>query len=354
MASTSTRTSRRPREDDELASALGRLFALAPHDQLRAYAELRDYLLAAGGVRGEPRLDRQVAALEALERVRLHLGLEAAPTMAEFDASPAELRLELSAQQVGRLFGGYRAAVSHWAGERPAPSAAQEAKRRAAVGRGRSHEAYLAALNVWLKMGPFSEGVRDYNAFAREYNDGGHALWLPSASAIKKGLTLGWSDCLRVARREISLAEANRHQVEARESRTDGSHDLVGPREIGSIMNVGMTTAWQLSHRDGFPPPALVLGKRGFLREHVVDYRDGERSWSHERNYLRPLYLDVEQLAAAVALKRAVVATRASPSLCPPPTGMVSGCRYWLKADVEAWVATHCTLVARRRARFRS
>jgi hypothetical protein len=335
--------------DDELTVVLARLFDLSPRDQLRAYESLRDYLaLAAPAV--DDKLERQLDALKTLEQVRDELGH--VPTMEEFDRAAIQLGIDWNAQRIGRVFGGFKAALAFLTRERPRPSAGQEAKRRAAVGRGRTHEAYKTALRVWLDTKPESEGVRDYTAFAGEYNRGRSELWLPSASAIKKGLTLPWKECLRLARDETTLADATKAMLAARESRTTGPHDLIGVREIGALLDLSETATWQLTLSDGFPPAALLLGeKRGFVREHVEAYREGQRQWSHKRNYLRSTYLDVYELATAIAVKPSAASTRSPATKYPPATGMVAGRRYWLKVDVAAWTREHADLVARRRAR---
>ncbi len=335
--------------DDELTIVLARLFALSARDQLRVYETLRDYLGLAVAA-PDDKVERQLAALVALQQVHDTLGR--VPTMEEFDEAAVELAIDWNAQRIGRALGGFKTAVAILNGERPRPSAGQEAKRRAAVGRGRTHEAHKVALKTWLDTEPESEGVRDYTAFAAEYNRGRGELWLPSASAIKKGLTLPWSECLRYARDETTLARATSALLAARESRTSGPDDLIGLREIGALFDRDTTTIWQLTLSDGFPPPALVFGeKRGFLREHIVAYKKGQRQWSHKRNFLRRQYLDVYELAAAIAVKQSSVTSRSPATRCPPATGMVSGRSYWLKRDVAAWIQEHRELVARRRAR---
>jgi hypothetical protein len=335
--------------DDELTIVLSRLFALSARDQLRAYETLRDYLGLAVAA-PDDKVERQLAALLALQQVHDTLGR--VPTMEEFDQVAPELGIDWNAQRIGRALGGFKTAVAILNGERPRPSAGQEAKRRAAVGRGRTHETYKVALKTWLDTKPESEGVRDYTAFAAEYNRGRGELWLPSASAIKKGLTLPWQECLRFARDETTLAAATKALLAARASRTSGPDDLIGVREIGALLDLDTTATWQLTLSDGFPPPAIVFGaKRGFLSEHVVAYREGQRQWSHKRDCLRRRYLDVYELAAVIAAKPSSVSTRSPATISPPPTGRVSGRSYWLKADVGAWIREHREIVARRRAR---
>jgi len=343
----------RPRVDNELRTVLARVFALTPADQLRLYDTLRDYLAAAEPAPdGDRKLSAQVVGLSALERVQAHLELEpqVAPTRSQFDAAANELGIDLTARRIARVFGTFRIAQLHLIGERPGPSAGQEAKRRAAVGRPRSHEDYQAAIRIWLAATPESLTVKDYDAFTCEYNaTQSEGSWLPSASAVKKGLTLSWKEVLRVARREVAFEEAVQKQLASRETRTRGPHDLIGVREIGQIFDLTMTSAWELTRTAGFPPPALILGnKRGWLRDDVDAYRVGQRRWSRQPNWLRNEYLDMFQVAARIGVRPTSIASRHSSTAQPDPTGMVAGRRYWLKVAIDEWVLDHPELIAAR------
>ena len=344
----------RPREDEELRAVLERALDLRPSDQLRLYEELRDYLgRAAGQSADDEKISRQLAALAVLERVRDHLGLasEDAPTMAQFDRAAREMGLGWSAQRVGRAFDGYKQAAAVARGERPRPSAGQEAKRRATVGRGRSHEEYIAALRIWMDSKPLGDSTRDYDAFVRSYNPKA-AKPLPLSSALKKGLTLYWLDCLRVARREIDYADAVRKDIADRGARTDGPDDLIGIREVGLMLDLKTTNAWNLTRTRGFPPPALTLsGKRIFLRDHVAAYVKGRRQWKERPDFLRDKYYDSKRVAEMIGMRSALMSKRRPESQAPRRTGMASGKAYWLAAEVEAWLDAHRELVGARKAR---
>jgi predicted DNA-binding transcriptional regulator AlpA len=342
-----------PRASEEFRAAMERILDLTAADQLRVYDALRDYLgVAIAESDADRRLTQRLEALSVLEQARDHLGLsnDVAPTMAEFDRAADELGLDWNAQRVARAFGGYKIAASHLRGERSRGSGLKEGMRRAAIGRARTHEDYVTALRIWLATEPNPDRTRDYDAFARDYNSrNDHPL--PLSSAVKKGLTLFWVDCLRVARRETTLAEVAEHDLDIRETRTSGPHDLIGLREIGLMHDLKLTNVMNLSLTEGFPPPALILAdKRTFLREHVAAHQAGRRQWEHKENFLRPLYYDVKEMAAAVGIRYILVSRRLHETRCPPRTGVASGRSYWLKSDVETWIAEHRALVDRRLA----
>lgn len=100
--------------DRELEALMQRFYRLRDADKIRAYKSIRGHL---GDRVAEDPHDEKVGlraeALDALERVRDHLGLEAdqAPTKAVFDREARALGLSWTGARVIKIWGRWRFAT---------------------------------------------------------------------------------------------------------------------------------------------------------------------------------------------------------------------------------------------------
>ena len=101
----------------------------------------------------------------------------------------------------------------------------------------------------------------------------------------------------------------------------------------------------------GFPVAAVRFDDREYWLALDVDaYFRGEAVPKRERYELSHLYLDAHDVGPLIAVDVANVSSRLGR---PREYGKASGCFYWLKEDVEAWVREHREDIASRRARQR-
>lgn len=346
--------------DAELDIVMQRFFALSAADQLRAYEGLRDYLGA--DVPMETKADRQINrradSLAAVAQVADHLGLEGrAPTVKQFDSVARELGLSWTARTVGEAWGRWRFACDAHLGEPPRLTASQRSLRRRLSGVKRSHDDYLTAVRLWLATDPPLERPDDYDAWAREHNNGflqDGELPVPGATAIRYALALAWRDAVRVGRGEASLDEVSKLSTAPRDDWTKGPHDLISLISAARVLGISMGSCLHRSFRPEFPTPVAHFSVkrqvRAWLRGDIEIYRDTGVAPKRQLNGLRGRYYGTEELAALTGVAPVSLSTARGYN-APRATGRVGGCVYWLKKDADRWIRQNKELIERRLAR---
>lgn len=216
----------------------------------------------------------------------------------------------------------------------------------------------LTALRAWLKQKPREETTRDYERWRRRANKG-RALGdrYPAVTAAFQALVLPWDAAVEVARPDTKLDLASAQQ-RFREQLKASS----GPLGLCSAVGVALTHGvprWEAhgwADRGTLPPPvAVLMGSRVWrwtdIEAHAVnknlvfEYSEGE---------LQDELMDYHELAVLLqgplTLKqskgRISNAVQKGRPTVPSPAGWFSpDGRYWLREDVEQWVAAHPELV---------
>jgi predicted DNA-binding transcriptional regulator AlpA len=192
--------------------------------------------------------------------------------------------------------------------------------------------------------------IADYDDYARTHNNAKPAdeRALPRAGTIMVTLALPWRQLVSVARGEIDeeLAATRRR---ARSDWSHGPQSLVGLGTIARMCGASREATAAITRRVGFPVPVARFGRgRAWLLEEVEAYLQGEPVHRLPENRLRHLYLNVNQYAEAVAVS---VATAQGSKPDVARAGMVGGTCYWLKSEVDGWVAANAHVVGAREAR---
>lgn len=342
-----------PRQTTEREVVLRRFLDLATVDQIWVFERTVEAMTLTSAV--PPELDRQLTmraeTLEALRLVQEHLGLDRPPTVGEYNDTRAQLGISWSSAKIIRVWGRWRDAVAALAGERDRSTVAERAYRRTYLGSRRTREEPLAAVRLWLKSVAGSGFASDYDAWAREYNLtlAGDALPMPRLSTIKHSLALGWSEIVAIARGERPHPDV----AAVRRDHGDwsrGPHDLIAIRTIAHLIGVSDTVAKKRTYRPGFPAHVLTLpgNRRAWLRGDVAAYLRGEQV-ERRANELADLYFDAMEVADLLGISYPQEVKRYEIQ----PAGRAGGRHYWLRGEVEAWLAANAARVAARKAKAR-
>jgi len=330
----------------ELELVLQRFFALTPPDQLTAYRTVRDYL--AGRVRQTKRdhvIAEKEAALRAIAAVAAHLNLAAgeAPTPAHFDAAARSLELGWDRNRVRRAWGRWRFAKAAFLGQRLPESTKQRDERRKIGGRWHTREGHLTGIQLWLATDPGATSSQAYRAWAREYNETLPPDALPvivAPGAVAAALKMGWPDVIRLARGEITQAQARPPKKRRSESFCRGPHQLVSLEDVEGIVGLSRSPTRDETNRQAFPAPVVVVPGvvRLWLREHVEAYKAGRR-WSPDENVqqldsLRDVYMTLSEVKEMTGLTRGQIGTGSHD--LPEPAVRAGFKLLWLRSEVEA------------------
>ncbi len=342
-----------PRRTTEREVVLRRFLDLAIVDQIWVFERVAEAktLATASPLELDRQLTTRVETLEALRRVRDHLKLDRSPTVGEYDATRTQLGISWSSAKIIRVWGRWRDAAATLAGERDRSTVAERAYRRTYLGARRTREEPLAAVRMWLESEAGSGYSLDYDAWAREYNLSleGEALAVPRQATIRRSLALGWSQIVAIARGERSHPEVAA-AVRDGSDWSRGPHDLIGIKTIALLMGLSEAVAKKRTYRDGFPPAVLMFAgkRRAWLRSDVEAYLRGEQV-DRTENELAGLYLGTMQVADLVGMSDQSTVARYEVQ----PAGRVAGRHYWLRDEVESWVAANAGRITARKAKAR-
>lgn len=346
---TDHRARRRARED-----VLLRFRDLCWQDQYKVFEVIQGYFFhdkdgRTSAVLREVR-DR-AACIEAVQQAARHLGLPAgeAPGVEEYDRAQAELGLGIPSGVVRRRWHSWREVRKAVGGEPVRLTARQRAGLRAAIRRQQTGEEWLAGVREWLGEGGRSACRADYDAWALERD--GRSPDLPPAAlsgSIMGSVLLPWSAIVRVARGDVSLADAQAGELRRLETE-DG--EFVAVRCVALLHGVSETQAKRITRREGFPAHAFTLyGKRVWRLGDVRAHLAGEPFPSRAEGELQGHVMSSTEVRLLLGLDRmgmihAVAQTQESPprvGRVPRPAGKVASMHYWWRLSVEAWLDLGC------------
>src|SRR5579862_1470401 len=249
------RARKRLRED-----ILLRFKELSWQDQFKTYKVIQGYFIHSGpGSEAWREVVRRAECVEAIVKVAEHLGMAEGevPGVEEYERTRTELGMELSAGKIIRRWEVWREVVKAARGEKVSMTARQRANFRAAINRRPIGEEWLEGIREWLAEHGPSTAQADYDSWVVERNER-EGLRPPVAhgSGICDSLVLPWSAVVAVAKRELSLADAQAEQLE-RLRREDG--EFVGVRAVALVNGISAPRAKHLVLEDGFPGHAFTL-----------------------------------------------------------------------------------------------
>ncbi|MCP9486558.1 MAG: hypothetical protein MSC30_11900 [Gaiellaceae bacterium MAG52_C11] len=347
-----------PSELPRHVAALLKRFALLPEgDQLLAYQEMRDYLIAGRtDVVRDSQLDERAEALRIMRAVIEHYHL-ADPTKLEvkqFDAAPDELREGWKSGRIIRAFATWRFAREALAGRRARNTARQRSYLSAAQTTRLSREDHIASVIAWLDTNPPKLAYRDYDDWARERNSalGEGELRAAVSATLTFNLNLTWATILKVARGEIGIEQATNEKTERRRDIKQAKDDLVTTLDIREMAasQIGSSPYYFMS-RPGAPMPVLTIGEhRYYHRKDVQTFIDGKPVPRRKLNELAPIYVGATEAAKMVGVHRDTW-YRLGKKDAPETVAVIGGVGLWLRSDVEDYVEKRAALKASGRAK---
>lgn len=319
-----------------------RFLDLPDQDQLRAFVQMHAWLKA--GLEDIPEIDAQLAerdaALDAIRAAARSLDLREGvwPTAQQFN--DLNRGRGWNTTRVGDAWGRWRFALDALNGRRVRPTSAQREQRSKIAGRDSKYEDPISALRRWRREQPDARSHDAYDAWTRRVNESladDDAL-MPGSTVIRDSLVIPFTEAVRVADGEITLAEARSSTTQANTTWTRGPHDFVTKVGIARITGKTRPQVATLIRRHDFPKPVLVTGKgEAWLREDVEAFAAGGSFPDREHYELQELYLTAEQVADLLGVTPA--ALRQKNGASPPRIGQINGASIYYLPDIEDWLA---------------
>lgn len=324
----------------ELEAAVAQVTSLTTADQLQLFELLRERLSSeVAETSSDLKALKRADALKVLAEVADHLGKPGEmPTPDEFDATAAKIAPSWNRSKVIRAWGKWRFAKSAYLrGEVRTTGETRKLLSVVGTSKARSPESYVVFVRKWLDTNPSGTFKRDYQAWVKKYNEtlkeGDDPA--PSVYRVYSKLRITWEDVVRVARGEITLAEARPTQARDRKLVCEGPHDLVSITEIQEKLGCTRPTANTKTRKPGFPVPVFSTGRvRLWMREDVEAYLEGESFPKREEDELGDEYLRVIEVADRLGVAEVSVASYTVRHL-PRPTVNLGGVRLWHVSVIE-------------------
>lgn len=340
---------------DEVLRAFHRL---PTREQLEVYEEIRDFLDLPHRVTQSGKLaDEKRDSLRAIGSVAgmLSLAPGVTPSAARFNALARKAAPGWNTSRVSRAWGSWRFACEAFAGATPRLSPLQEARRSATVHARRTTGDYVAGVREWLLTKPAGERKGDYDAFVAIRNESDRPPFV-TATTLTRTLGLSWDDLKRVARDELSLADASGRVHATRELSNRSSYDLVALAQVVGMVGGHEIRAKELMAAPGAPAAVYVDESRAlrlWYRSDVSAYLAQQPFPKRVRNELGSVLLNTRQVAALLELSpRSVtsyITMKQRKHLLPGPAVAAGGIHLWLRPEVEDWLKANPN--ARRKSR---
>lgn len=336
-APTDSPARRRARED--IALAFGEL---PWQDQYRVYQFVQGHFFHFGpSADALDDLRRRAECVKAVQRAAKHLGLPDGemPGVKQYEQARKELGMELSSSTIERRWHAWPEVCKAARGERVRMTTRQLAQFRALHGHRPKGREWLAGVREWLESSPPSLRVGDYDAWVEIRNEEEpEAPPARKAASVRVALGLTWREAIRVAWREVPLADAQARHLKALRRKSGG---FVCIRGVALIRGLTISLASHHARCDPtFPAYAFTLHKvRVWRWDDVEAHHLGRPFPKRKRGEMQGEVFDsddIMRLCGLTPMQLYPAISRRHPHV-PQPTGRVANYPYWLRAEVEAW-----------------
>jgi hypothetical protein len=330
------RARKRARED-----ILLRFRELSWQDQYKTYNVIQGYFIHNGvGSEALKELRERAECVAAVKKAAEYLGLAdgEAPGVKEYERVRREAGIELSSATIIRRWEVWREVAKAARGERVSLTARQRAQFRAAIKQKQSGEEWLTGVREWLSERPSTRYARDYDAWAQEHNEQNPKLPpISLADNVRRSLVLPWNLILKVAERDLSLADAQARELQRLKSENDG---FVSSAAVALINGVTQHRTEFIASSEGFPN--YVFKMRASYIWHLSDveaHAKGEPFPERVPGGLQHQILDRPQILRVCDLTPGALSHALSRgnATAPRAAGRVRGLHYWFRLSVEAW-----------------
>lgn len=321
---------------------MSRFEELSWPDKYRIYEFVQGHFSHSGTESEGLREVRERAdCVAAVQQVIEHLGLPegGTPGVEEYERVRKELGLGLSSSTIIRRWVVWREVCKAARGERVKMTARQRAQFRALRNNKLLGDGWLAGVQEWLESAPPTLHGSDYNAWVKERNEKNPKLPpARTAGTIRAALSLSWRETVRVARHDLSLAEAHAKRVKVLRREGGG---FVSTHGVALICGLTISMAKYYASTDrAFPAYAFTLhGARVWHWDDVEAHHQGEPFPKRKRGEMQREIVASDHIGRLCGLTQKELykaISRRSPQV-PRPAGRVSSYSYWLRAEVEAW-----------------
>jgi hypothetical protein len=297
------------------------------------------------GPPGDGETAEQRAALAQMRQAEAFLGLDGELTKKQYATAQAALGL-WDFNRVWRAFDSWDRAKQiyygrsiAWVGQARGVRGGHPVKRRDA----------LEAFKDWQRDRPGQRAYGEYDAYRLAKNKrmpSGDVLY-PSARTVADRYV--WDELLAGRKRVKPAAGAQALDWVA--ECTKRPWLLVGTGAIEALASACKHQPREIFRDAHFPTPVARFDRdRFWLASDVVAYFDGGQVPERAPYELQELYVDAVQLAPLLGVRRDM-ATKLRQR--PAAYGKASRLSYWLRTEVEAWVAANADIIADRK-RLRS
>lgn len=331
------RARKRLRED-----ILLRFEELSWQDQYKTYEVVQGYFIHSGkGSEALRELRERAQCVRALQRVAKHLGMTdgEVPGVDAYERARKELGIEPSAATIIRRWEVWREVCKAARGERVSMSARQRAHFRAAIHQKQTGEEWLTGVREWLSESRRSSRyARDYDGWAQERNERKpHAPPVAVAESISRSLTLPWNLVVKVAQRDLSLADAQRRELETLKTENG---EFIGSGAVALVHGITGHRAKLLTRSEGFPTYAFKMRtSRIWHLSDVEAHHEGQPFPERTPGGLQHQILATPEICELCGLSVSAMWNAVSHGrpTAPPPSGRVRRLHYWFRISVEAW-----------------
>jgi hypothetical protein len=155
--------------------------------------------------------------------------------------------------------------------------------------------------------------------------------------SVGRALMLPWGSIVRVAKRDLSLADAQERELERLKSENG---EFVGCGAVALIHGVTFSGVGAVTRGDGFPNLAFVIQRgRIWHLSDVEAHHGGEPFPDRAPGGLQHQVMTTSDISRLCGLRPDAVRDaiyRGRPTV-PKPAGRVMGTHYWFRVAVEAW-----------------
>jgi len=311
-------------------------------DQYKTYRVIQGYFIHSGpGIDALEELRRRAECVTAVQQVAAHLGLPEGemPGVKQYETGRKELGIGLSSSTIERRWQAWPEVCKAARGERVRMTPRQRAQFRALHGRRLKGQEWLTAIREWLESAPPRLHADEYDAWAETRNkEKPDAPPARRAASIRLALSLSWREIIKVAQRDISLADAQAKRLKALKRKSGG---FVCMRGVALIRGLTISMANHYAQADPtFPAYAFTLHNvRVWHWDDVEAHHQGKPFPKRKQGEMQSEVVDsayVMQVCGLRPMQLYPAIRRRSPRV-PPPTGRVANYPYWLRVELEAW-----------------
>jgi hypothetical protein len=322
---------------------------LSWQDQYEVYKFVSGFFFQSGPGSDQLREARDRAeCVTSIQKVAAHLELEdgMTPGVQQYERTRKELGLRLSGSAIIRRWIVWREVRKAARGERVTMTVRQKEMLRVIEEQDYKDEEWLAGVREWLESRVAKKPylTHAYSLWAIERNEQKpNKPPLANNDVISNRLALPWEKVLQVAKRDLSLVDAQ-EQYLAETKNENGI--FVGINAIALIHGVTLSKAASITEETRFPPHVFKLSNgRAWYLDDIQAHRLGRFHPHRTVEELQDQIMTTAEVSETIGvtenqLTRAVRKKEVAGAgkLAPRPLGQLYGQYIWFRHHVDGWL----------------